>query len=189
VAINRAYKVTHNGVVTQGEGGVMPVNGGVMQFTSPAVTVTIKAADYRRLAWAVDKYIYNIYVTTAETDGARGMCVGAPDHRRRALDKPAFPADTVVTKAQAAAACASLAEQSANCEFDIRMANDKAAIELIANDFKLVEETVKELDAAVKKSKPTKGAPTTQRLRVTSPAGALEAMSAVATCVLVAAAV
>merc|ERR1712110_810165 len=127
VAINRAYRVTHNGQVTQGHGGQMPTSNGVMQFASPAVKLTVQAADYTRLTWAVDKFIYNIYVTTAETDGAKGLC---SDGSRRRLDEsnPPFPANPVVTEKQAIAACADLKEQSDNCVTDVRMANDPGAI-------------------------------------------------------------
>jgi len=178
VAINRAYRVTHNGQVTQGHGGQMPTSNGVMQFASPAVKLTVQAVDYTRLAWAVDKFIYNIYVTTAETDGAEGLCTTGS---RRRLDesKPAFPSTPRVTEQEAIAACAGLETQSDNCVTDVRMANDPAAIDVISKSFKVVEETV---DRLTPSSTNLRGPP-----KVTS-AGALEVVSSVVACLVVAAA-
>merc|ERR1711959_853015 len=146
VAINRAYRVTHNGQETQGDGGQMPTSNGVMQFASPAVKLTVQAVDYTRLSWAVDKFIYNIYVTTTETDDAQGLCTRGS---RRRLDDDsnnlAFPDTPLVSEQQAIAACADLKTQSDNCVTDIRMANGPGAIDVISKSFKMVEETVESL--------------------------------------------
>merc|ERR1711959_528792 len=171
VAINRAYRVTYNGQVTQGHGGQMPTSNGVMQFTSPAVKLTVQAVDFTRLAWAVEKFIYNIFVTTADTVGAEGLCTRGS---RRRLDesKPAFPTNPLVSEQQAIAACAGLETQSDNCVTDVRMSNDPGAIDVISKSFKVVEETVERLE------------PSTTNFRgprVASAGEALEVVSAVVT--------
>jgi hypothetical protein len=173
VAINRAYRVTYNGQVTQGYGGQMPTSNGVMQFTSPAVKLTVQAVDYTRLAWAVDKFIYNIYVTTAETVGAEGLCARG-SRRRLEESNPAFPTNPLVSEQQAVAACAGLETQSDNCVTDVRMSNDPAAIDVISKSFKVVEETVERLE------------PSTNNFRgpKVASAGTLEIVSAVVACLV-----
>merc|ERR1711959_231018 len=178
VAINRAYRVTYNGQETQGDGGQMPTSNGVMQFASPAVKLTVQAVDYTRLSWAVDKFIYNIYVTTADTVGAEGLCTRGS---RRRLDesKPAFPTNPLVSEQQAIAACAGLETQSDNCVTDVRMSNDPGAIDVISKSFKVVEETVERLE-------PSK---TNFRGPKVASAGTLEVVSAVVAWLVVATAI
>jgi len=138
--------VTYKGQVTQGTGGQVPANGGVMEFTDPSVKLTVQAGDYRGLAWAVDKYIYNIFVTTAETDRAQGLCSnGLRRQLRLGSGGVNFPTNPQVTEQQAILACSALTDQSENCVTDVRMADDPVAIALIANNFKEVELTVKTL--------------------------------------------
>jgi hypothetical protein len=178
VAINRAYRVTYKGQVTQGDGGQMPTSNGMMQFTSPVVKLTVQAVDFTRLAWAVDKFIYNIYVTTAETVGAEGLC--ARGSRRRLDDEsnPVFPTNPLVSEQQAIAACAGLETQSDNCVTDVRMSNDPGAIDVISKSFKVVEDTVERLE------------PTTTNFRGPKvSAGTLEVVSAVVACLVFATAI
>merc|ERR1719264_929794 len=115
-----------------------------MDFASPAVKLTVQAVDYSKPRGTGDRFVYNIFVTTTETDGAQGVCAG--DRRRRLVEFiPPFPADPVVTEKQAKAACGDPKAQFDNCVFDVRMTNDPDLIDAIATSFKVVEETVERL--------------------------------------------
>merc|ERR1719263_1843750 len=65
----------------------------------------------------------------------------------RPSDGVTFPSGTAVkvSKDQAEQACAGLTDQKANCVTDLRMVNEPAAVEKIAQDFEQVETTVTNL--------------------------------------------
>merc|ERR1719263_178716 len=65
----------------------------------------------------------------------------------RPSDGVTFPSGTAVkvSKDQAEQACAGLTDQKANCVTDLRMVNEPAAVEKIAQDFEQVETTVTKL--------------------------------------------
>merc|ERR1712224_227633 len=148
-----------------------------------------KVVDFNNPKGTGDRYMYNIMVSTTETDGAQGVCAG--DKRRLLQDesKPSFPSDPVVTEEQAKAACADLKPQFDNCVYDLRMSNDPSVIDMIVKSFKEVEETVERLaqDKFVRPVPTTTSTTTSTSFRgpVIS-SGTLEVISAVVTCLVAA---
>jgi hypothetical protein len=201
---NKGYRVTYNGNVVHaqlgklvsydignGQLGQTTTNTGVIviDFPSPAVKLVAKVVDFNNPKGTGDRYMYNIMVSTTETDGAQGVCAG--DKRRLLQDesKPSFPSDPVVTEEQAKAACADLKPQFDNCVYDLRMSNDPSVIDMIVKSFTEVEETVERL-AQAKFIGPapeiTTSSTTSANFRGAMASGTLEVISALVTCLVAA---
>merc|ERR1739848_848359 len=153
VAVNRAVRYSTNGGTSWDEmieDGALLSSGTTKTFSNPNVKLTVKTGDFSRFSWAQVSHIYNVYVTTSDYAGATGQCTQGKLRRRLNSDTSdgvVFPSGTAVkvSKDQAEQACAGLTGQKANCVTDLRMVNEPAAVEKIAQDFEQVETTVTKL--------------------------------------------
>merc|ERR1739848_264838 len=153
VAVNRAVRYSTDGGTSWDEmleDGALLSSGATKTFTNPNVKLTVNSADFSRFSWAQVGHIYNAYVTTSDYAGATGQCTQGKLRRRLDRDTSdgvTFPSGTAVkvSKDQAEQACAGLTDQKANCVTDLRMVNEPAAVEKIAQDFEQVETTVTKL--------------------------------------------
>jgi len=153
VAVNRAVRYSTNGGTSWDEmleAGALLSSGATKTFSNPNVKLTVSMGDFSRFSWAQVGHIYNVYVTTSDYAGATGQCTQGKLRRRLDRDTSdgvTFPSGTAVkvSKDQAEQACAGLTDQKANCVTDLRMVNEPAAVEKIAQDFEQVETTVTKL--------------------------------------------
>ena len=148
-AVNKAYKVTRDGsvgnssVVTLYEGGS---GGGHFVFTTqsdPTGIVELRVVVMSGGEGALVTHRYNLYITTADTNGTEGLCFAsaAPES-----NGDVFPTDPRVTREEAAAACGALETvEFDNCVTDVLMANSPSMAPVIASEFAGVEATIANL--------------------------------------------
>jgi hypothetical protein len=142
VAINRAVRYSTDGgttFTTMENGQASDVN-----FGSPKVKLTVRARDYstRRNIHADCKFIYDLFVTTANYTGASGQCVQGKLPTDKSDEIPFPTGDAVKVGEDAAkAACAGISdpELRADCVTDVRMVNDPDTTDKLVDGFKDVE--------------------------------------------------
>jgi hypothetical protein len=142
VAINRAVRYSTDGgatFTTMQNGQAKDVN-----FGSSKVKLTVRARDYstRRNIHADCKFIYDLFVTTANYTGASGQCVEGKLPTDKSDEIP-FPTGGAVkvNEDAAKAACAGISdpELRADCVTDVRMVNDPDTTGKLVDGFKDVE--------------------------------------------------